>query len=115
MSDELHRREEFVPDPESFQEGPYKRYILRKDPRRKTFASSKAIAGRTKVEPGASRDSAGSSAQVRVDIGTAERLDEINGDICDAASQGSRSRVVKATTTMKTSFESQRKSLKLQS
>ncbi len=108
MSDELRRRGEFVPDSESFQEGSHKRYILRKpmkDPKPTTFASLKAIAGRTKVEPGASRDLAGSSAQVRVDIGTAEGSDEIIGDIWDAGSQGSRSRIIKATTTVTTSFE----------
>ena len=58
-----------------------------------------------RATPAESPDFVYSSAQVRTDIGTAEISDEIIGEMWDAASQGSRTKIIKATTVVKTQIE----------
>ena len=108
MSDELRRRGGSVTYLENFPQDNHKRKIFKKatkKPKPNTLVSLQSIADRTKTTQVESRNLVCSSAQVRTDIGTTGESDEIIADMWDAASQGSETRIIKATTVVKTQIE----------
>ena len=105
MSDELRRRGGSVTDSKSLPGDNHKRNIF-KQPTKKskpnTPVSLQSIADPPRTTQAGFRDLICSSTQVQTNIGTAEEFDEIIGDTWDAASQGSRTKIIRATTVVKT-------------
>ena len=110
MSDEIRRRGPSATESDSLDKNSNSNqlYILRypgRDPTSRPFFNLQSVTGQPKRSSRIIGNLTASSAQTRVDIGTARCQDEEVGDTWDAASQGSRSRIIKATTTIGSSWE----------